>query len=306
MLLLAIDGNYYLWKVWYTIFNKAHLDKRVLGKLMAKRMLDFVCTDYTKLGATHLCVAFDGGRNFRYDIYPQYKANRNPDGDGTQARDRGEDGLSNKEIYEYLPGVITLLKRAGIPVVQHPKYEADDILSSLAQLPTNIILGPRDKDQFHSLKPNVRLWYSEKGVGHFITLKDAVKKWGVKPHQFLDYQTLLGDSGDNVPTIPFKARTGPKTISSLLVKHGDINGIYKDGTEAQRKVLIAHQKQIKLNRKLVTLVKDIFQPKPSQLTIKKVGPEPGWPDSYMALAGEDRLFGDVRSSSLARLTRKKR
>lgn len=306
MLLFAVDGNYYLHKIWYTISNKHKMKKEVLGRLMAKKMLDFVCTDYSKLGATHLCVAFDGGQNFRYDLYPMYKANRNPDGDGTKARERGADGLSSKELYQYLPAVIHLLKKAGIPVLQHPKYEADDILASLAQLPTNVVLGTRDKDQFQILKKNVRLWYSERGVGYFITLADAEKKWCLPQSKFIEFQTLLGDGGDNVPTIPFKDKTGPKTIEKLLVAHGSIKGIYRNGTDHERKILTKHQKQVKINRQLVTLVTDVLWPKPSQLKIKKVTPEPGWPASYLALSDGDKLFGSAKSSSLSGLLRGRR
>lgn len=306
MLLFAVDGNYYLHKIWFTIANKHKLKKEVLGRLMAKKMLDFVCTDYSKLGATHCVVAFDGGRNFRYDLYPMYKANRNPDGDGKKARERGDDGLGRKELYQYLPQVIQLLKRAGIPVIQHPLYEADDILASLAQLPTNVVLGTRDKDLFQILNAHTRLWFSEKGYGHFITLKDALKKWGLRHDQFIEYQTLLGDPGDNVPTIPFRKRTGPKTIQKLLATHGTIRGIYAGGTPQERQVLIKHQKQIKINRQLVTMVKDVLFPKPSQLKIKKVTPEPGWPASYLALSDGDKLFGSTKSSSLSGLLRGRR
>ncbi len=306
MLLFAVDGNYYLHRVWFTISNKHKLKKEVLGRIMAKKMLDFVCTDYSKLGATHCVVAFDGGQNFRYDLYPMYKANRNSDGDGSKARDRGEDGLGSKELYQYLPQVIKLLKRAGIPVIQHPKYEADDILASLAQLPTNVVLGTRDKDLFQILNKHTRLWYSEKGVGHFITLQDALKKWGLEQSQFIEYQTLLGDSGDNVPTIPFRKRTGPKTIQKLLVEHGTIKGIYANGTPQERKILIEHQKQIRINRQLVSMVTDVLRPRPSQLKIKKVNPEPGWPASYLALSDGDKLFGSTKSSSLSGLLRRRR
>lgn len=306
MLLFAIDGNYYLHRIWFTISGKATMDKTKLGRLMAKKMLDFVCTDYNKLGATHCCVAFDGGRNFRYELYPQYKANRNPDGDGSKARERGDNGLSSKELYNYLPMVIQLLKKAGIPVIQHPKYEADDILASLAQLPTNVILGTRDKDQFQILKKNVRLWYSERGVGYFITLQDAERKWCLPQSKFIEFQTLLGDGGDNVPTIPFKDKTGPKTIEKLLVAHGTIQGIFRNGTDHERKVLTRHQKQVKINRQLVTLVTNVLFPKPSQLKIKKVQGEMGWPASYLAISDGDKLFGSTKASSMASLMRRRR
>lgn len=305
-LLLAIDGNYYLHKCWYHIPSKVRKNPKLVSRMLAKKMLDFICTDYNLLGATHLCVAFDGGRNFRYELYPMYKANRNPDGDGSKERERGEDGLSTKELYNYLDAVVAFLKKAGLPVVQHPLYEADDILRTLAELPTNVILGTRDKDQHQSLKKNVRMWYSLKGVGYFITLKDAEKKWGIPHKLFLEYQTLLGDRGDNVPTIPFKEKTGPVTIKNLLKKHGSIKGIYEKGTEHERKVLVRSQKQVRINRQLVTLVANVFNPTPKQLSIKKVAPEPGWPSSYMAISEGDKLFGSTKPSSMGSLLRGRR
>lgn len=304
MILVGIDGNYYLHKAWYTI-NPGPKWKTVdYKRALSHRLLSMVCADAADLGATHLCVAFDGGRVFRYDIYPQYKANRSGDGTNSE-RVRDSEGVPAKEVYNYLSDCIQILKHAGIPVFQFDRYEADDVLGSLAQLRTNVILGTRDKDMYQVLKPNVKLFYREGKALQFISHVDAERRLGVRIDQMVEYQALLGDSSDNIPQA--KVRMGPKSVQKILNEHDSIKNFYRRASEKDKLWLIEAQAKIKTNKKLVTLVTDVFAPTPKDLRVKRV--ENNWlPQSYHVLtANSSSMFKTTEGNrgSIANLVKRK-
>lgn len=260
-----------------------------------------ICADAVLVQATHVCVPFDGGNVFRYKIYPEYKANRNKD--GNTVRDRGDDGIPEKDVYEFLKPCMSYLSKAGIKVYQFAEYEADDVLASLAQLPTNVVLGTRDKDMYQVLSSNVKLFYHDPFTKSTATIgvQEAEHKLGVTIDQMVEYQMLLGDSIDNIPQA--KARLGPKTASKILSQHGTIKQFYKN-SKKDRKWLTAAQGLLKTNRKLVTLKTDILKPKPSELVVKK---RPGkWPASYYELtSNKGNLLQTKRRGSIQSLVNRR-
>lgn len=302
MRLFAPDGNYYLHRAWFTLNPKPDWSDQKYADAMSWRLLSMVCADAVEVRATHVCVAFDGGQVFRYNVYPEYKANRNKS--GNTVRDRGADGIPDKDMYEFLKPCMALLKRAGIKVYQFAEYEADDVLASLAQLPTNVILGTRDKDLFQVLKPNVQMFYWDPYTKKpsYITHITAEQKLGVRIDQMIEYQMLLGDSADNIPQAKF--RLGPKTAVKILNEHGTISNFYKKAPLKDKKWLVEAQSLLKTNRKLVTLVTDVVRPKPSELLVRK---RPGkWPTSYNQLvSGSSDFLRTRRRASIGSLTRAK-
>lgn len=287
MIVMPFDGNFYMHKAWFTLDNKETLPRKILGQRMAYRMLGMVCSDALKVGATHLLVAFDGPNVFRFKVYPDYKSGR--DKDGKKGGGNGVSDEPTREIYEYLPACAQYIAMAGIKVVQFNEYEADDVLRSIAELPTNVVLGAIDKDQFQGLKPNVRMFWTVGGVDHWFTVNDIERKWHVKPHQALEYQILIGDNGDKVPSVR-PGRMGPKTAVEVLRKYGTIANFFKQSKKDQE-WMRANQAAFTRNRKLVTLVKDVYKPKPQDLVLKKPArtPKIGWPESYLQLSA--RLLG---------------
>lgn len=288
MVVFGVDGNWYMHRVWYTIHGREHMTKQQISDIINSRILAMICSDANHVQATHLCTAFDGPQVFRYKIYPMYKANRN----NGEAREQHEKG-SGREIYEYLPPLIKYLKGAGLPVFQFRQYESDDVLASLAQLPTNVYLGSRDKDLYQVLKPNVKLVYSDKGVYHYIDVAKAEEVTGVKISQMTQYQALLGDSSDNIPQM--KAKLGPKTVAKILQEYGSISRFYQNAKLADKEWLLERQHQLNINRKLVTLKRNVFKPTPSELVIQ--ARSGNYPASYYQLtSNSSKLYSGSKAS----------
>lgn len=238
MSLYGVDGNWYLHRVFHTQPEQS----KDPASLMARRFLSMICKDAVATRCKNLVVAFDGDKIFRYDIYPSYK---------------GERGEGSK-VYDYLDGLKTYLDSAGIQVFHFPKYEADDVLCSIASQSTvPVVIGARDKDAFQYLRQGVRLYDSSnklkgKPAPRYIAHTDVpVMLKGIAPEQCVDYQTLIGDAIDNVPQLvtPAKARKGIATYETLK------SWIAAD--DAIRAELREKKEQLVLNRKLVKLKADL-------------------------------------------------
>jgi DNA polymerase-1 len=223
--------------------------------------------DALAVRATHIIVAFDGDKVFRYKLYPAYKANRTGAGKGIVISDEDRDGADEAhDIYQYYPRLFEALAALGIPFYQPTKREADDCLCSCAvKYPAhgyNVVCGTQDKDSFQYLRKGVRLYDSSykvngESVPRYITHKDVIEMKGVKPSQMVEYQMLIGDAGDNIDGLP---GIGPKTAAARLKEFGSIKKWYESGTKKERSLLRTNQAKLIRNRKLVTLVEDCPPP----------------------------------------------
>lgn len=261
------DGNWYLHRIFYTL-NEPRGGWKGTAKRDAvlSRMLNTICSDAIHAKATHLAVAFDGNDVFRYEVYPMYKANR-------EGRDEkgGINPTEKREVYEYLKPLIAYLKAAGIPVIQKPKYEADDIMASLAfgsKGRAIIYLGSRDKDLYQCLTSTVKLLFKDPVTKQYTTVgvEEAQERLGgIRIDQMVEYQMLIGDTTDNIPQA--KPKMGPKTAQKLLLEHGSIKGCFEQ-SKKDRVWLTTARSLLQTNRKLVTMVKDCYRPKLSELRVE--------------------------------------
>ena len=256
---LGVDGNWIIHRAFYT--TPEDVENR--GDAICKKFVSMVCKDALANKATHILVAFDGARIFRYKLYPDYKANREK-GDG-------------KTPYDYLDGLIAYLNELGIKVIQNHRYEADDVLCSLAKnTEGKLVISTKDKDAFQYLRPGVVLYDSSaKPTPTVTTHKDTKKRLGVDANLCLDLQTLLGDSIDNVPQLVSKA----KAIKGLTTWGSIKEWLANDKTF--RKEMRKHKEELTLNRKLVRLVstiEDAVADKPKWSTNKDVTAYVVWKD----------------------------
>ncbi|BAG41625.1 5'-3' exonuclease [Ralstonia phage phiRSL1] len=226
MRIFVVDGNWYLWRA-------AHVYKSILpmAEGLPYDVLAMVMKDALQLKAHATLVAFDGARLFRNKLYPEYKANRREGrlNDGQHDAENGPvRGDLRDQVYGALPGIYQLFDEVGLAYYQPPKYEADDVLCSVAHAFGNehtVICGTKDKDAYQYLRPSVRLYDSSakgkdgKSKPRFITEEDCVKKFGVLPRQMIAYQTLLGDPGDNIMPLP---NMKPARVKKLLNEYGSV------------------------------------------------------------------------------------
>jgi len=152
----------------------------------------------------------------------------------------------------------------GIASYQIAGFEADDIAATLAHLCAqdglHVTLVTRDKD-FNQLLTDSRVRLYDKMTEKFSTPETCRKKYGVGPAEFLEAQVLMGDPGDNVPSVP---GCGPKTAFRLIQEYGTVSLLWANrATIAQpalRRKIETSWDIIIRNRALVTLRKDVPLP----------------------------------------------
>ena len=242
------DGNFYLHRVFFT---QAASSKDV-GSAIAHRFLGLVCKEAAESKANKLIVAFDGANVFRYKFMESYKSSRHK-----EEHVHNKDGMiADNSPYEYLAQVQLLLQEAGIPSVQLDKYEADDVLASVAAANANVVLLTGDKDMYQTLRPGITMYngaYRSKGIPkpRLIKHEDVKAIFGVQPDQCIDYQTLTGDGIDDIPRLVTKA----KALKGLAL-HGNLKSwLANDAEFAASMRSVKHE--LNLNRKMVRLVNDL-------------------------------------------------
>lgn len=190
-------------------------------------------------GPDHVVAVFDapGGSYERLALYPDYKKQRPP---------------RPEEIKKQEPWVHAFLRASGIPVVSVLGVESDDVLAAIAKkesIDKRVAILSSDKDMGSTIRKNI-LWYrpdptAENGVTH-MTRKIVQERFGIAPHQFVDYLALLGDTADNLPGVD---KVGNKTAVKLLTEFGSIEAVYaamaeNDGLAKMEKVLGSKTKTI--------------------------------------------------------------
>ncbi len=159
----------------------------------------------------YLAVAFDTGKTFRDDIYPDYKATR---------------AKMPDDLRQQIERIRQMVDAFNIPRLEMEGFEADDVLGSAAQWATTqglgvkIITGDRDLLQLVNARTIVYLAGDDQ---NYITSEDVFAKLHVRPEQVVDYKAIVGDKSDNIPGVP---GVGEKTAENLLAKFITLDAIY--------------------------------------------------------------------------------
>lgn len=251
---IVLDCNYYLHRAFSVAAGRRSLDH--VKKNTLDLFLKQVCSDIVALKGTHALLVFDAPGSFRYEVYPQYKANRREGKDGKTTEVTRSDG--SKATVDLTAGALVkdarrVAELAGLAHSYVKGYEGDDLLGCAAlTLPGKKVICTRDKDSAILISDDNQVtvyWPKEQKL---LDSKTVKKLWGVEPHQMRDYLCLLGDGVDNIPGVP---NFGPKTAVKLLTEHGSIAAALKD--PKWREKLKPHKKTLTIARKLVTLRTDI-------------------------------------------------
>ena len=199
----------------------------------------------------YLFCAFDlPGQTFRSELYTEYKANRSEMPD---------------DLRPQIGFVHELLEAFGIQQLSLPGYEADDIMATVARLSSErqhqCVIVTSDKDCRQLIASGTgQSGYSNDKVSllnlrkqSFYRAEELLADWGIRPDQVVDFQSLVGDSTDNVPGV---AKIGPKTATELLQQFGTLEGIYENIdkiTGKKKEYLLAGKENALLSRRLVRL-----------------------------------------------------
>jgi DNA polymerase-1 len=158
----------------------------------------------------------------------------------------------------------------GIARVEHPEYEADDLIAGYVRHAQDegmrVVIVSSDKDLMQLVhlgdgKPSVLLWDTMKSKT--LGPAEVEEKFGVGPDRLGDLLALTGDSSDNIPGVP---GIGPKTAAELLNAYGDLEGVLSHASEIKqqkrRERLLEHADNARLSRRLVELRGEVPLPKP--------------------------------------------
>ena len=213
---------------------------------MLFKLLEDARSDDTKNKPTHFAVIFDSARkNFMNEIYSEYKANRS----------EAPDDLAPQ--FEYIRKSVEAFI---LPSVELINYEADDLIATYAkkitELGAKVTVISSDKDLMQLVSSKVRLFdpMKSKVIGE----KEVIEKFGVKPDQVIDVQSLAGDSSDNIPGVP---GIGIKTAAELINKYKTLENLLKKASEIpqnkRRETLITNKDKAMISKQLVTLKNDL-------------------------------------------------
>ena len=247
-----IDGSGYIFRAYYALPPLSRKsDGLPTGAVsgfcsMLFKLLEETRSNESVYKPTHFAVIFDSARkNFRNEIYKDYKANRD---------DAPEDLVPQ---FEYIRKSV---KAFNLPSIELLNYEADDLIATYSKKiiseGAKVTIISSDKDLMQLVSDKVRLYDPMKSK--ILGEKEVFEKFGVKPNQVVDVQSLAGDSSDNVPGVP---GIGIKTAAELINKYKNLDVLLKNAAEIKqnkrRESLIANRDKALLSRKLVTLKDDV-------------------------------------------------
>ena len=246
-----IDASIYIFRAWFsmpeTIVNdEGEPVNAVYGYAY------FLCRLIEDNNPSYIAAAFDESlqTSFRNRIYPAYKANREK---------APEDLKYQFAICKKLTEVL------GVSAFSSKRYEADDIIGTIAQrvrrnnFSTTFVTS--DKDLSQLVGKGDYFWNYAKDEVH--SYANCKKVFGVKPEQMVDFLALAGDSVDNIPGVP---GVGAKTAISLLTRYGSLTQIYNKldslkkskvrGANRIHDLLVEHKKLAFISKQLATIVRN--------------------------------------------------
>jgi DNA polymerase-1 len=192
-------------------------------------------------------VAFDVSDEtvLRKEKYEEYKANRKP---------------MPEDLKPQIPWIRKAIEAHNIPVLELEKYEADDVLGTLAKKASaagyDVVLVSADKDLMQLVDQHVRVFHT--GRDRMYDPQAVEEDFGVPPSRIVDVLALKGDSVDNVPGVP---GIGDKGARQLIREFGDLDSLLDRAEEVTRKSyregLQEHRKKAELSRELVTIHTDL-------------------------------------------------
>ena len=285
-----IDGSGYIFRAYYAL---PPLTRKSDGlptgavngfcNMLFKLLEDSKSID-NKNRPTHFAVIFDSARkNFRNEIYPDYKGNRS----------EAPDDLIPQ--FEYIRKSVLAF---NLPSIELLNYEADDLIATYAEQILkdggNVTIVSSDKDLMQLYKKNIRIYDPMKNK--FINEEDIKKKFGVNAEKVIDVQSLAGDSSDNVPGVP---GIGVKTAAELINQYGTLENLLKNASQIKqnkrRETLIDNKNKALISKKLVTLKKDVpVKDKAQNFILKEMNKEKLY--SFLREMEFNRLLSSVIST----------
>lgn len=244
--LLLVDGSSYLYRAFHAMPDLRAVpgDPKSPATGAIRGMINMMTALRREVRADYAACIFDApGKTFRDDWYPEYKANRSPMPD---------------DLRSQIDPIHEVVKLLGWPVLSVPDVEADDVIGTLAKIAAaqgiEVIVSSGDKDLSQLVDEHITIIDTMNGKRRDVA--GVTAEFGVPPNLMVDYQTLVGDSVDNVPGVE---KVGPKTAAKWLLEYGSLDALVERAAEVKgaagenlRKAL----DKLPLSKKLVTIRTD--------------------------------------------------
>ena len=255
--LFLIDAYALIYRSYYAFIKSPRINSKGLNTSAVMGFCNTLNEVLTKEKPTHIGVAFDHGKTFRHDAFPDYKAQREE---------------TPEDIKLSVPLIKQVLEAMRIPILQVDGFEADDIIGTVATRfgadgIDTFMLTP-DKDYGQLIGPNVFMYRPRHGGGYEILgEKEVGEKYGIPtPAQVIDLLALMGDSADNFPGCP---GVGEKTAAKLINQFGSIDNMLQHTDEIKGKLREKVEnavEDIKMSKFLATIRTDV----PMQLELDEL------------------------------------
>jgi len=295
MTLLLVDAPSLYFRAYFGIPESAAKAPDGTPVNAVRGFIDFIATLIRGRHPDRLVCAMDADWRpaWRVELLPSYKAHRLDSGGPPGAE------IVPDTLVPQIPLILEVLEAIGIPAVDAPGYEADDVLGTLATTqpgPVEVASGDRDLFQLIDDAKPVRLLYCGRGVAKLEDCDDAAvrAKYGVPAAAYADFAALRGDPSDGLPGVP---GVGEKTAARLVTRYGDLDGILaalddpKAGFAAGlRGKLAGARDYLAVAPKVVRVARDI--PIPAFDTRLPTAPVDG--DRLLALAEKWNLAGSCK------------
>jgi DNA polymerase-1 len=224
------------------------------------------------------------GPTFRHERFEAYKANR---------------AEMPADLVPQIPLARRLLEVMGIPCLEMPGYEADDILATLATRVAaaggRCTIATSDKDARQLIGDRVGLLNLRNNAP--LGAEELAAEWGIRPDQVVDFLALVGDAVDNVPGVP---GIGPKIAGDLLQRFGTLDGVLANveqvsGTK-RKENLAAHADTAREGRELIRLETDVPIEIPWEAGERRQ-PDPEALAAFLREQGFRSLLGRVKAGT---------
>ena len=242
---ILVDGSGYIFRDFYALPRMSRRDglpvNAVYGfcNMLLKLLSSLTDSDIP-------IVVFDAARrNWRNEIYPEYKSNRLE---------------TPPELAPQFAYIRKAAEAFGLPAVELVGFEADDIIATYATLASargdKVCVYSSDKDLMQLLSPGVAIFDPLKNRD--VDLNAVAEKFGVAPNLVPDVQALVGDTSDNIPGV---SGIGPKTAAELIAKYGGLEELLAHAhnikQDKRRETIISGAEMARISKRLATLDRDV-------------------------------------------------
>ena len=247
--IILIDGNNLMFRSYYATAYSGNLMKNSKG-FYTNALYGFVnmmnkIIDEEK--PTHIAVAFDIGKNFRKDLYKEYKDGRNKTPD---------------ELKMQMPVAKKILDAMGIKHYEIENYEADDIIGTLSKrayidpdFEALIVSSDKDLLQLINEEIEVKCLKSKDYIRY--NVNSFKEEYGFDPIRIIDLKALMGDASDNIPGVK---GIGEKTAIKLIREYDTIENLYNHIDDISGKLkekLVNDKESAFFSKKIATIYLDV-------------------------------------------------